>query len=440
MDFKVYFKNFNKISLLLLILLIFNTRANILTPEIICNKKRIQAKEGDNTLKYAENGAPIMIDTPEYLSCLKTEIEKAQEQALAKEQLTASKEECKEVSEQFRSDTKDKEEEQKTLIEKETDLGNDIRTTEKELATSSKTLQTTLNDLRNKTNEELQKIKDNVREDIAQKVQKQSEQIKNKIYELKNELEKSQLATDKVFADRRIAQNKRYIDCYAGAEKNMQSEQGLISAKNSKGKLARNNLQSLAQGTKSNLKGFLKKRFSQRLHFCLNNQEALKLKQAEDEQFNLQLKQIALQKKRIKTQISLLESQFQNLQVHTQSQILTASKEKLQMLVKKLNEDYTLHTNNFEQDKKQIQKKITALNQQRGQNEMQKAKSTRLTSQEQRTSVLLHECDQKSDRRKIASQFSPNEDNRTGAELAQDILDGRNRKYSVGWPGGGAIK
>ena len=327
-----------------------------------------------------------------------------------KSMMEASKEKCQEVADNYKTAAEKKTEQQKTSKEKFYELDTEMTNLEKTMGDTQKELAEKLNALQVSSNKKLQSIRDNTRTEV-QKIDRQIEDIKNKIHNLKMGLEQLTVETEKLHSARTAERHKRYTFCYNNAQKQLTNEQAQVRARRQTGRLSSSNLQSLAKGTEQNLKTMFHRRFNQHLHFCLNNEAAQKEKQDELNRLNIALKTIHVKKKNFTAQIRMLEAQIKQLSVSQKSQILIANKEQLQNEAKQFNKDYQRATANFERSKQHVQKQSTQIKSKQTQERASSYSMQKMTPQDQRTAFLLYQCQKQDPAARALASAGQNENN-----------------------------
>ena len=186
-----------------------------------------------------------------------------------KRRLQPEKKECKTAREGYDQKLKEKEENQKSGQEKHYELEGQITEIEEQMATDQREMATLLNDLQNSTNQNVQAFKDEMKAQLETRVEQAVKKMQDTIAQLQAKQESIKTKTDAAYLNRRQAINKLYVTCFAEAtEKTKVAKQQFI-AKRQAGKIKKISLQSLAKGTKQNIKINLQAQFDRHLHTCL---------------------------------------------------------------------------------------------------------------------------------------------------------------------------
>ncbi len=311
---------------------------------------------------------------------------------LIKSEREERKEECKTAQDEFKSEIEKKKETQKTLREKQHEMETKVSEAEKQISKDQTTLAEELNTLQNQTNQEIQKIRESLKGEMSSQIETQTKNIQNTLMQLQSKLEANKIKVDTAYLERRKFIHAQYQECFASSKVTVEKERAKLKELIRSRRLSSTSLQTLARGTQTNIQWQFQKRLNAYIHLCLNSQDKIKQKQMRLEQFQLQLKTLALEKRAVKRKIAQLEMQFHNLVNNKQLQIVQETKEKIQARAKQFHKSYDLKLKSFETTRTNFTREIQELKRKHQQEKHQHYTMEQMTPQDARMNLLRHRC------------------------------------------------
>lgn len=314
-----------------------------------------------------------------------------------KDEITARKEECKTAQEEYEQKIKDKKDNQKSMQEAHYDLEQQITEIEEQMAEEQREMATALNELQNTTNQNVQAFKDEMKEQIEEQVNQAIKKMQDTIAQLQTKQESIKNKTNTAYFNRRQAINKLYVICFTEAtEKRKVAKQQFI-AKKQAGQIKKTNLQSLAKGTKQNIKIKLQEVFDRHLNSCLQRPDIEIQRQDAQAKLVLVLNELNQMKINIKRQIAQLQNEIRILDVNKRVEIMTTFKERMRHTVKQFNKEYETKLTNFQAKKEQVDQTITKLKHRQKQESIQSQQTeSTITPQDRQLNLLLYQCNNQS--------------------------------------------
>ena len=303
------------------------------------------------------------------------------------------KEECKTAREDYDERIKDKKDKQKDLQEELYELDQQITKIESSMAEDQSALATALNDLQNTSNQNVQAFKDEMKIQIEEQVTQAIKQMQDTITQLQAKQESIKIKTDAAYLSRRQAINQLYVACFTEATAKTKKAEELFIGRKRAGAIKRSSLQSLAKGTKQNIRTDFQAQFDRFLHSCLKRPDVTIQTQDAQAKLVLVLTELNQMKINMKKQIAQLQNQIRSLATNKKIEIMTEFKDKMQREVKQFNKEYETRLANFQTKRQQINQEVEKIKQHKTQKstQSQQAEST-VTPQDKQLNLLLYRC------------------------------------------------
>ena len=349
-----------------------------------CDKKK--SNYDKDTCKAAENMYNTFLKNQDRER--KLEITKQQNEIIKE-----LKEECKEARDSYEEKITAKKDSEKTLQDEQFELEEDIRGLEENMAKDQRKLSEDINRLQNTTNQNIQALKDGLRNRLDNEIDKEIQTIQEKIYNIQTKLEGIKIKVDAAYFNRREAINKLYANCYAEAKVKTDQLKKTYLEKRKHRKIKAKNLTDLAAGTKQNMEAKFQDKFDFYLHLCLKRPDVEIQRQDAQTKLTLALKTIEYEKRELQKQLLIMEDQIQHIASNRKIVILTEFKEKMHQEVKRFNKEYETRLNNLKSKRKEVNEKIAQIRQRQMQEKMRVQQANiMVTPQDKQLQLLMYRC------------------------------------------------